>query len=510
MEQFAVSMRGITKIFSDVKANENVDFSLRKGSIHGLLGENGAGKTTLMNVLYGFYRQEEGDVWINGVKETIDSPQKAISLGIGMVHQHFMLARPLTVVENVMLGKKSRRGILLDTKETARELAALSDRYRMGIDPYSHVWQLSVGEQQRVEILTALYMGANILILDEPTAVLTPQETDVFFHTLREMRNDGKSIILITHKLEEIISIVDEVTVLRDGKMIGTKCVDEHVTKDDLTKMMVGRDVLFHFTPNTRKPGKEIFQIRNISAKNGKGLVALSDFSLDLREGEIVGIAGVDGNGQSELCEVLAGLRKVENGNVVLDGEDVTNRSPRFYIDKRISYIAEDRQNTSLALNWSLKMNLVLKNFARPPFAKHGLLQKNAIESHWDEMQKAYQIKANCCDDTARCLSGGNQQKVILAREIESDPRVLVASQPTRGLDVGAAEYVRQKLLDTRNNGAAVLVVSADLEEILQLSDRIAVLYDGKLMGVLPGGSDPFEIGELMMGKKLEGAQNEA
>ena len=503
-------MRGITKVFGDVKANDSVDFFLRKGSIHGLLGENGAGKTTLMNVLYGFYRPEEGEVCIDGAKATIESPQKAISLGIGMVHQHFMLARPLTVVENVMLGKRSRRGMLLDTKETARELKALSERYRMGIDPYSHIWQLSVGEQQRVEILTALYMGANILILDEPTAVLTPQETDVFFDTLREMRNDGRSIILITHKLEEIISIVDEVTVLRDGKMIGTRRVDEHVTKDDLTRMMVGRDVLFQFTQNTRKPGEEIYRIRNISAKNGKGIAALNDFSLDLREGEIVGVAGVDGNGQSELCEVLAGLRRAESGNVWLDGEDVTNRAPRFYIDKRISYIPEDRHNTSLALNWSLKMNLVLKNFSKAPFARHGILRKKAIESHWDEMQKAYQIKANCCDDTARCLSGGNQQKVILAREIESDPRVLIASQPTRGLDVGAAEYVRQKLLDTRNNGAAVLVVSADLEEILQLSDRIAVLYGGKLMGVLPGGSDPFEIGELMMGKKREDAQSEA
>ena len=510
MEQLAVSMRNITKIFKDVKANDCVDFSLRKGSIHGLLGENGAGKTTLMNVLYGFYRQEEGEVWVDGIKQAIDSPQKAISLGIGMVHQHFMLARPLTVVENVMLGKRSRRGLLLDTKETARELKALSERYRMGIDPYSHIWQLSVGEQQRVEIMTALYMGANILILDEPTAVLTPQETEVFFDTLRDMRDDGKSIILITHKLEEIISIVDEVTVLRDGKMIGTRRVDEHVTKDDLTKMMVGRDVLFQFTENTRKPGSEIYQIQNLCAKNGKGLTALRDFSLNLREGEIVGIAGVDGNGQSELCEVLSGLRKAESGTVLFDGEDVINRAPRFYIDKRISYIPEDRQSTSLAMNWSLKMNLVLKNFSQPPYAKRGILQKNAIEAHWDDMQTAYQIKANCCDDTARCLSGGNQQKVILAREIESDPRVLIASQPTRGLDVGAAEYVRQKLLDTRNNGAAVLVVSADLEEILQLSDRIAVLYGGELMGILPGGADPYKIGELMMGKRLEDAQREA
>jgi len=507
MDTFVVEMKGVTKIFNGVKANDSVDFQLKKGSIHGLLGENGAGKTTLMNILYGLYQQEEGKIYINGREEDIHSPTKAISLGIGMVHQHFMLARPLTVTENVMLGKKSRRGILLDGKETARELKELSDKYRMGIDPGSKIWQLSVGEQQRVEILTALYMGAEILILDEPTAVLTPQETEVFFETLRQMRDDGKSIILITHKLEEILSIVDEVTVLRDGRMIGRRTLDETVTKDDLSRMMVGRDVLFQFPPIEKAPGDVKVCMQNLCAKNDKGVPALENFSLDIREGEIVGLAGVDGNGQKELCEVLTGLRKADSGVFTLNGEDVLNRNPAFYIKKKVSYIPEDRHSTGLALNWTLKNNLILKKLDEAPVAKRGLLSQKVINKNWETMQRDYQIKANSGDDTARSLSGGNQQKVILARELSNDPQVLIASQPTRGLDIGAAEYVRKQILEARNNGAAVLVISADLEEILQLSDRIAVIYDGKLMGVLPRGADTMQIGAMMMGQKQEEAE---
>ncbi len=504
MASLAVKMRGITKVFNGVNANDHVDFDLRKGSIHGLLGENGAGKTTLMNVLYGLYQPEEGTIAINGRTAEISSPTKAIALGIGMVHQHFMLARPLTVVENVMLSRKSRRGIFLDTKETARELRELSDRYRMGIDPYSKIWQLSVGEQQRVEILSAIYLGAEILILDEPTAVLTPQETEIFFDTLREMRDDGKSIILITHKLEEILSIVDEVTVLRLGKLIGAKAVDETITKDDLTRMMVGREVLFHFPPLTRDPGDIRFRLDGISAMNDKGLVALKDFSLELREGEIVGLAGVDGNGQKELCEVMTGLRPSVAGKMTLDGEDVTNHEPAFYIQKRISHIPEDRHATGLALNWSLKNNLILKSFARPPINRNHLVQTKKVEENWLQAEKDYQILAIDGDEQVRCLSGGNQQKVILARELNCEPSVLIANQPTRGLDVGAAEYVRTRIINARNRGCACFVVSADLEEILQLSDRIAVIYGGRLMGILPRGSDPLEIGALMMGKGLE------
>lgn len=508
MDTLAVKMQGITKIFGGVKANDNVNFNLSKGSIHGLLGENGAGKTTLMNILYGLYQQDEGTIEINGKMEDISSPLKAISLGIGMVHQHFMLARPLTVVENVMLGKKSRRGILLDSRQTAKELKELSDRYKMGIDPYSKIWQLSVGEQQRVEILSAIYMGAKILILDEPTAVLTPQETEVFFDTLRQMRDDGKSIILITHKLEEILAIVDEVTVLRAGCSIGSRKIDRTVTKDELTRMMVGRDVLFHFPPITKQPGNVRMRLADICAQNDKGVKALDNFTLDIHEGEIVGLAGVDGNGQKELCEVLTGLRKAASGKMLLNDEDVTNKTPAFYIDRHISHIPEDRHTTGLALNWSLKDNLILKSIGKEPVTKHHLIQNKFVQEYWERLQKEYQIKAISGDDKARSLSGGNQQKVILAREMNNKPDVLIANQPTRGLDVGAAEYVRTKIIDARNNGTACLVISADMEEILQLSDRIAVIYGGRLMGILPRGADSLTIGSMMMGKRMEGCKS--
>lgn len=509
METIAVKMEGITKIFNGVKALDSVNFELKKGSIHGLLGENGAGKTTLMNVLYGLYRQEEGEIFINGKKEDIYSPVKAISLGIGMVHQHFMLARPLSVVENVMLGRKSRRGILLDTKETAEELKVLADKYKMDMDPYSKIWQLSVGEQQRVEILTAMYQGAEILILDEPTAVLTPQEVDAFFQTLKEMREDGKSIILITHKLEEITSIADEVTVLRDGQMIGRRAVDCTVTKDDLTRMMVGRDVLFNFPKNIKEPGKIKYSIKKICAKNDKGLSALEDFCLDIRENEIIGLAGVDGNGQKELCEVLTGLRKADSGEIILNDKEIINKQPVFYMEEGVSHIPEDRHTTGLALNWSLKRNLILKELNKAPYVKNGLLQPKVIDRHWKEIKDEYQIKSINGDEKARALSGGNQQKIILAREINLDPQVLIANQPTRGLDVSAAEYVRKKILDVRNAGASVLLISADLEEILQLSDRIAVIFEGKLMGILPRGASTHAIGALMMGEKQEVADCE-
>ncbi len=504
MDNLVVEMKGITKVFGGVAANDRVDFALRERSIHGLLGENGAGKTTLMNVLYGLYRPEEGEIFINGRKAHINSPLEAIGLGIGMVHQHFMLCRPLTVVENVMLGKRSRRGILLDTKETASELSALSEKYHMGVDPYSRVWQLSIGEQQRVEILTQLYMGCDILILDEPTAVLTPQETEEFFRTLRRMRDDGKSIILITHKLEEIISIVDEVTVLRDGKMIGHRVVGGDVSTSDLSRMMVGRDVLFDFPEPDTQPGEVKLSLKGIFAKNDKGVDALSDFSLDIRRGEVVGLAGVDGNGQKELCEVLTGMRRVTSGSIQLDGKDITNREPAFYIGQKISHIPEDRHSTGLAINWSLEKNLIVKRLEDRSLKRGPIISTRKIRENWERARSSYQIKANGGSDRARALSGGNQQKVILARELESEPEVLIANQPTRGLDVGASEYVRSKILQARKKGTAVLVVSADLEEILQVSDRIAVIYDGRLMGILPRGASTMDIGTLMMGGKLE------
>ena len=508
--EFAVEMKGITKIFNGVKANDHIDFSVKQGSVHGLLGENGAGKTTLMNVLYGLYKPEEGSIFVNDKKEIIASPNDAIRIGIGMVHQHFMLARPLTVVENVMLGRKSRRGILLDTKETAEELQVLSAQYNMNIDPFSKIWQLSVGEQQRVEILTALYRGAQILILDEPTAVLTPQEVNVFFETLRRMKRDGKSIILITHKLDEILDVSDEVTVLRDGRRIGSSVLDGSVTKQDLTRMMVGRDVFYSFPNFEKEPGPVRLSCKHLRANNDKGIPALKDLSFEVHQGEIVGVAGVDGNGQNELCEVLTGLRKLTDGTITLEGVDMTNKSPSVCIDHQISYIPEDRHATGLAMNWPLRRNLILKSIGKKPFSRHGIMRKRIIVQYWEQTQKEYQIKAINGEQLAKDLSGGNQQKIILARDIKLHPDLIIAHQPTRGLDIGASEYVRSKLIEARNNGTSVLIVSADLEELIQLSDRIMVLYNGQIMGILPRGADMFAIGALMMGERQEAEHGEA
>lgn len=509
MSNLAVKMQGITKQYSRKKASDNVEFCLKKGSIHGLLGENGAGKSTLMNILYGLVKPESGEIYINGKKEEISSPTKAMSLGIGMVHQHFMLARPLTVAENLMLGKKSSRGFLLDTEKVAKDIRALSAKYKMDVDPYAQVWQLSVGEQQRVEILTAIYYGAEILILDEPTAVLTPAEAEGLFDTLREMKRDGKSIILITHKLEEILSVVDEVTILRDGKNAGACKVDEHTTKQELTRMMVGRDVLFQFPEVTKEAGEINLQIKELCCLNDKNVQALDHFSLDIREGEIVGLAGVDGNGQKELCEVLTGMRTLTDGTVTLGGKSMAGKKPADFIKEGVSHIPEDRHSMGLALNWDIQKNLILKAFCKKPFAKHGMMSKKVIREYTDKIIKDYQIKAISGEDIVRGLSGGNQQKIVLARELAGKPNVLIANQPTRGMDVGASEYVRQRILDARNNGTSVLLISADLEEILQLSDRIAVIYDGKLMGILPRGAAVEEIGALMLGKKQEDSGDE-
>ena len=508
MADYAVEMRDITKIFFGKKANDSVNFLLKKGSIHGLLGENGAGKTTLMNILYGLYQQEGGDVYVYGKKQEIDTPTKAIQLGIGMVHQHFMLARPLSVAENIMLGHKSSKGLFLDTPLVEEKLSALSEKYGLQIDPKSKIWQLSVGEQQRVEILSTIYQGAEILILDEPTAVLTPQECEALFVILRQMRDEGKSIILITHKLEEILSVVDEATVLRDGKMIGCVEVTPTTTKEELTRMMVGREVLFDFEQNVPKTGGVCVEAVNVCANSDKNIPMLRNFSLAINSGEIMGLAGVDGNGQKELAEVLTGMRQLTSGSFLLEGKPIDGKQTDYYIRQGIAHIPEDRHHTGLAMGMSIAKNLVMKDYGQPPFSKYGLLDYNAINKHADEAIGSYQIKSNSCEDLVKDLSGGNQQKVVLAREIADQPKFLIASHPTRGLDIGAAEYVRQRLIDVRDEGTAVLLISADLEEILQLSDRIAVIYDGEVMGILPHGADINEIGLLMMGQRQEEKAN--
>lgn len=507
MQELAVEMRKVTKVFKGVVANEGVDFRLKKASIHGLLGENGAGKTTLMNILFGLYQPESGMISVHGKQVVIDSPSKAMSLGIGMVHQHFMLVRPMTVTENIMLGLPSKRRPFLDTARVERELVELSRRYNLKVDPKARIWQLSVGEQQRVEILSALYRGTEILILDEPTAVLTPQEANHLFEVLQIMRRDGKSIILISHKLEEVLAIANEVTVLRDGRLVGQAEVTSETTKRDLTNMMVGKDVLFNFDSQDSAPGKIKLVAEELSANNDKGLMALNKISISVYAGEVLGIAGVDGNGQKELCEVLTGLRPLLSGKVTLNDKELTGGNPKEFIKTGIAHIPEDRHKTGLAMNFSLSKNFILKEFDGPRFSRLGFLNFKAIKENAELRISEYKIKAKEHGVKAKDLSGGNQQKVILARELSSRPEVIIANQPTRGLDIGATEYVRQKLLEEKGKGAGILLISADLEEIRQLSDRIAVIYEGRIMGILDKTASIEQIGLLMAGVEAEGAE---
>lgn len=499
--EYAVELRGITKRFGSNVANKQVDLKIRPGSIHGLLGENGAGKSTLMNVLYGLYKPEEGEIYLRGERHVIDSPLKAMELGIGMVHQHFMLARPLTVAENIMVGTKSKRGPLLDTRRVMHEIQEVSERYHLDVDPAIKIEALSVGQQQRVEILSAIYQGADILILDEPTAVLTPQEVQELFVILRKMREDGKSVILITHKLDEIMEIVDEISVLRDGEYVGSRVMGPDVTKDELTQMMVGREVLFDFSDAgiLTEPGKVKVALRDVHAKNTRGVEALRGISLELHEGEILGLAGVDGNGQKELAEVLTGLAKVSEGEILYNEKPIQNRRPIDYINDKIAHVPEDRQTTGIAMNFSIKNNLIIKNHGAKRFKKGPVINYDVVNAYAEELMEQYHVKATGRNEIIKNLSGGNQQKIVLARELADEPEFLIASHPTRGLDIGASEYVRGQILAQRNKGVAVLLISADLEEILQLSDRIAVIYDGRITGILPRGASAEEIGYLML-----------
>ena len=482
----AIKMIGIVKCFGSVRANDGIDFVVKKQEIHCLLGENGTGKSTLMNILFGLYHPDAGEIYINEEKAVISNPNDAYGKGIGMVHQHFMLVSQLTVLENIILGKEAGN-FILNRKESRKNVQELVERFGFRIDLDAKVESLSVGMMQRVEILKTLYRGADIIILDEPTAVLTPQETEAFFKTLRDMRDDGKSIILITHKLEEIISIVDEVTVLRSGRMVGNKPVDEHVTKDELTRMMVGRDVLFHFPAITKAPGGLRLKLEQLSAKNDKGILALKDFSLELREGEIVGLAGVDGNGQKELCEVMTGLRSSTGGQMLLDGEDATNRSPAFYIDKRISHIPEDRHTTGLAMNWSLRKNLILKSIGKPPVTKRHLISEKVVEMIWRRAQSDYQIKASGGEEKARALSGGNQQKVILGKWLAADSEILILDEPTRGIDVNARSEFYALMNDFVEAGGAIIMISSEMPEVIGIANRVIVMREGRISGELTG-----------------------
>lgn len=494
----AVEMRGIVKRFPGVLANDCVNFDVKAGEIHALLGENGAGKTTLMNILYGLYQPDEGEIYVHGKKASIKSPKDAIDLGIGMVHQHFKLVDPLTVAENVVLGLSSSKFFspLREVEEKAHEF---SERYGLKFDPQARIWQLSAGERQRVEIIKALYRGADVLILDEPTSVLTPSEIEDFFPILRAMVKEGRAIIFITHKLEEVMALSDRVTVLRNGRVI-TSIRTSETNKRELARAMVGREVVFRLRRKLIKKGEVVLKVENLHAINDKGLLSIKGISFVVREGEIFGIAGVAGNGQRELVEVITGLRKAIKGEVSILGENVTNHSVREIAKRSVAHIPEERIRMGIVPDMSVAENLVLTNYWRPTFSKALLLDTSRINEHVKRGISEYNIITPSPNTPAKLLSGGNIQRVILARETSTGPRLLVAVHPTYGLDVGATEYIRQLLLKQSERKTAVLLISEDLEEIMALSDRIAVMYEGNIIGLVDAARAKREEIGLMMG----------
>ena len=495
-----LELRHVTKRFPGVLANDRVDFDVKAGEVHALLGENGAGKSTLMKILYGLYHPDEGEIMLNGKPVTIDSPTDSINFGIGMIHQHFMLVQTLTVAENVALGLPSSRGPLTDLDHVSKRILELADIYGLKIDPDAYIWQLSVGQQQRVEIIKALYRGAALLILDEPTAVLTPQEVDELFVIMKQMVEDGHALIFISHKLHEVIEISDRVSVLRDGRMIGTKPTSE-TTKQDLANWMVGREVGFAPDRGDDNRGDVRLKLENISCDSDRGTPGLRGVSLDVHSGEILGIAGVSGNGQRELAEAITGLRKVTAGNVQLEGENVTNLLPAELTERMLSYIPEERMRDGMIKDFSVTENMILREHHRQPYSRLGFLNLGEIARHSEKLINQFQVKTPSQETLAKNLSGGNIQKVVIARELSRQPRVIIAAQPTRGLDIGATEYVRQQLIEQRKEGTAILLISEDLDEIFSLSDRIAVIYEGQIMDIVPRDqATPEKLGLLMAG----------
>jgi len=498
----AFEMRNITKLFPGVVANDNVTFVAEKGEIHALLGENGAGKSTMMNVLCGLYHADEGELFIDGQRVRFNSPGDAIAAGVGMVHQHFMLVPVQTVAENVILGQRDI-GFVLNTAKIEADVRRIGEQYGLPVDPKAYIWQLSVGEQQRVEIIKMLYRGAQILILDEPTAVLTPQETEGFFRTLNEMKAEGKTIVFISHKLDEVLQIADRVTVLRNGKHIATTTA-AGMTKAELASLMVGREVLFHIETPTMEPGEPRLIVRDVEALDNKALPALRKLSLTVHSGEIVGIAGVAGNGQRELAETVCGMRATTDGSIEVAGEDVAGQPPLIMIEAGIAYVPADRSAMGSAPNLSVAENLALKSYRKGPIGGRIFMNRRIMHEQADELIEQYDISTPSSETPSRKLSGGNLQKVILAREISSHPRVIIAAYPTRGLDIGATENVRNLLVDERNQGAAILLISEDLDEVFAISDRIAVLYEGEIVGERSrADADRETIGLMMAGESV-------
>ena len=501
-----LELRGITKQFPGVLANDHIDLDLRRGEVHALLGENGAGKSTLMNILYGLYSPDEGEIEIRGEPVRVHSPKEAIERGIGMVHQHFMLIPVMSVAENVVLATEPRRaGVLLDYGAAKKRVEDLAGQFNFAIDPDALVENITVGQQQRVEILKALYRRADILILDEPTAVLTPQEADELFGILRILTREGMSIIFISHKLHEVLVIADRISVLRRGRKIDTLPA-AGATEEGLARLMVGREVLLRVDKAPPKPAEPLLEVHELRVLDDRGLETVRGVSFEVRAGEIVGIAGVDGNGQTELIEALTGLRRTEAGRFSVSGRELTGSSTGHILDAGVGHIPEDRQKRGLVLEFSLAENLALHDFDRPPNSHLGWLRPSRLVERARRILDEFDVRGGGPQTPARSLSGGNQQKVVVAREVSNDPRVLIAAQPTRGLDVGAIEFVHRRLVEERDDGRAVLLVSLELEEIMSLSDRILVIYEGEIVGEYGADVTEQELGIAMLGGTREEA----
>jgi ABC-type uncharacterized transport system ATPase subunit len=503
--EYLLSARDICKWFPGVKANECVDLDVKEGEIHALLGENGAGKTTLMNCIYGMYQPDRGTIYWRGKEVTIKSSKDAIELGIGMVHQHFMLVHNFTVLESIILGMDDvSQGPFIDSKKIAKDLRVLIDQYGLEVDLDAEIWQLPVGVQQRVEIIKALYRNADLLILDEPTAVLTPQETEEFFVVLKKLREDKKSVIIITHKLDEVMEIADRVTVLRNGEVVSTLDIGD-ASVQILASAMVGHDIDFSFTKKACAIGDVALEVEHVYCDNDRGLEALHDIHFEIRKGEILGVAGVSGNGQTELAEAICGLRQIKSGTMKILGEDVTNLPPEKLYEHKLSHIPEDRQAVGLIMDFNIAENSIMGLFNKEPFCRNIRMNYNRVDEHANMLVKKYDVRTPGIQTISRLLSGGNQQKLILGREIEKKPEVLIAVQPTRGLDIAATDFVQNELIEQRDNGMAILYISTELEEIFKMSDKVLILFAGRQYG-------PYDIASLdleTVGLMMAGAYHE-
>ena len=503
-----LEMEHITKRFPGIVANDDVSFDLRAGEVHALLGENGAGKSTLMNILYGLYHPDEGEIRIKGRTVELGSPRGAIDAGVGMVHQHFMLIPVMTVAENIVLASEpTREGVLLDIRAAERRVGELSERFGLAVDPRARVQDITVGQQQRVEILKALYRNAEILALDEPTAVLTPQEAGELFQIIRELTSQGTSIIFISHKLNEVAEVADRITVLRRGKLIETLPA-EGATEASLARLMVGRDVLLRVDKSAAKPAAPLLEVNGLHVLDDRGIEKVRGVSFTVHGGEILGLAGIDGNGQTELIDAMTGLRHAASGTVTVEGVDITSRDVQGHFDAGLGHVPEDRQRRGLVLEFSIAENLAIHDFGSPPASRFGWLYPRRLLERATQLIREFDVRGGGPETKAGALSGGNQQKVVLAREIDRDPKVLIAAQPTRGLDVGAIEFVHRRIVEERDEGRGVLLVSLELEEILSLSDRVLVMYEGEIVGEFPPTATEEELGIAMTGggRKVEAA----